>query len=137
MNEPYLALYVKDGVLYFAKKLPTESKPREILEIDVAEVISNELDEAGRKIGITVLGILSLWHQDAFHGWGIPSQTDEEAEDEFDLALRLIHCALEGKTAMHNTSIEILLTQAATENDDARNYLKDAWPLLRDRLGAA
>ncbi|MHA6895375.1 hypothetical protein ACQUJT_15015 [Ralstonia pseudosolanacearum] len=38
------------------------------------EVISDAFDEAAKKLGTTVLGILSLWHKDAFHDWGIPSK---------------------------------------------------------------
>ncbi|WP_013207792.1 hypothetical protein [Ralstonia solanacearum] len=135
MNEPYLALYVKDGVLFFTKKLPKESEPREILEIGVDEVILDEFDEAAKKLGTTVLGILSLWHKDAFHGWGIPSQAGEDAaEDDFYIANRLISESVSKKTAVHVRSIDLLLQQAAGKSEDAKKFLEEDWPLVRARL---
>ncbi|SCK29591.1 hypothetical protein VAR608DRAFT_2488 [Variovorax sp. HW608] len=72
MNEPYLAIYVQNGTLFFSKKLPSEDKPRAIFELEIGEVISDEFDEASKKLGNTVLGILRLWHEDVFHDWGKP-----------------------------------------------------------------
>lgn len=137
MNEPYLALYVRDGVLFFTKKLPKESEPREILEIGVDEVISDEFDEAAKKLGTTVLGILSLWHKDAFHGWGISSQAGEdEAEDNFYIANRLISESVSKKTAVHVQSIDLLLHQAASKNEDAKKFLEESWSIIRERLAS-
>lgn len=135
MNEPYLALYVKDGVLYFTKKIPKESDPRPILEIGVDEVISDDFDEAAKKLGTTVLGILSLWHKDAFPGWGISSQTEEdEVADDFYLAQRLVSESVSKKTAVHVHSIDLLLDQAASKREDAKKFLDESWPVIRAQL---
>jgi hypothetical protein len=137
MTEPYLALYVRDDVLCFAKKLPKESSPREILEIGVKEVIANEFDEAARKVGGTALGILSLWHKDAFPGWGEAlSQTEMDEEDDLYVAYRLISESVSKKTAAHVKSIELLLKWASAKNEDAEKFLEEAWPLIRDRLNS-
>lgn len=137
MNEPYLALYLRDDVLCFAKKLPKESSPREILEIGVREVTSDEFDEAARKLGGTVLGILSLWHKDAFPGWGEAfSQKEEGEEEDFYVANRLISESVSSKTAAHVKSIDLLLKWASGKNEDARKFLEEGWPLIRERLNS-
>lgn len=63
MTEPYLSLHINDGILYISKKLATEIKPRVILDVEVGEVVSDDFDEAARKLGTTVLGILCLWYK--------------------------------------------------------------------------
>ena len=137
MNEPYLALYVRDDVLCFAKKLPKESSPRVFLEIGVREVVSNEFDEAARKVGGTALGILSLWHKDAFPGWGEAlAQIEEGEEDDLYVANRLISESVSKKTAAHVKSIDLLLRWASEKNEDAKKFLEEAWPLIRERLNS-
>lgn len=137
MKEPYLALYVRDHVLCFAKKLPRESSPREILEIGVKEVISDEFDEAARKLGSTVLGILSLWHKDSFPSWGEDlAQIEEGEEDDLYVANRLISESVSKKTAAHVKSIDLLLRWASAKNEDAKKFLEEAWPLIRERLNS-
>ena len=61
MNEPYLAVYVKDDALVITKKLPKEAKPREILELPIEEILADEFADAASKLGTTLLGILALW----------------------------------------------------------------------------
>ncbi|KHK54783.1 hypothetical protein PI87_14350 [Ralstonia sp. A12] len=61
-------------------------------------------------------------------------QGSRQDDSLFIGALRLVDLALTAKTATHNTSIEALLQEAAKESEDARKYLDEAWPLLRDRL---
>ncbi|WP_231409824.1 hypothetical protein, partial [Ralstonia solanacearum] len=78
---------------------------------------------------------LSLWHKDAFHGWGIPSQAGEDAaEDDFYIANRLISESVSKKTAVHVRSIDLLLQQAAGKSEDAKKFLEEDWPLVRARL---
>jgi hypothetical protein len=134
MNEPYLALYVNNGVLRFTKKLPTESRPRDILEVGVSEITSDKFDEAAKKLGSTALGILSLWHRDAFQDWGIPSDEKKERNRDFDLAVELIGKSVAGKTKAHVLSIDFLLRQAAIKSDSAQSFLNESWPSIRARL---
>lgn len=134
MNEPYLIVHVKDGTMYFAKKLPTETKSREIFEVEIDEVISDEFDEAAKKLGATVLGILSLWHKDAFPGWGIPSDAEKEENCDFALAMELIGRSVAGKTKTHVQSIELLLRQAAIKTDSVQQFLDESWPPIRANL---
>jgi hypothetical protein len=134
MNEPYLIVYVKDETMYFAKKIPTEAKSREIFEVGIDEVISDEFDEAAKKLGSTVLGILSLWHKDAFPGWGISSNAEKEQNGDFDLAMELIGKSVAGKTKTHVQSIELLLRQAAIKTDSVQQFLDESWPSIRTNL---
>lgn len=137
MKEPYLALYVRDDALCVAKKLPTEGSPRDIFEIGVGEVTSTEFDEAARKLGSTVLGILSLWHKDSFPSWGEAlAQIEEGDEDDLYVANRLISESVSKKTAAHVKSIDLLLRWASEKNEDAKKFLEEAWPLIRERLNS-
>ncbi len=69
MHEPYLALYIEDGTLHIAKKLPTEDVARGIIEVPIEQVTSDTFDEAAKKLGGTVLGLFKLWHKKTFEGW--------------------------------------------------------------------
>lgn len=125
MKEPYLALYVRDDALCVAKKLPTEGSPRDIFEIGVGEVTSTEFDEAARKLGSTVLGILSLWHKDSFPSWGEAlAQIEEGEEDDLYVANRLISESVSKKTAAHVKSIDLLLRWASEKTKMRRNFWK-------------
>lgn len=134
MTEPYLALYVNDGTLYLAKKLPTEARPRVILDVGIDEIISDEFEEAAKKLGTTALGILSLWHKDVFNDWGQLAEGKSERESAFDLAMDLISRSVSGKTNVHVKSIELFLRQAAIGTDSVQQFLDEAWPPIRARL---
>lgn len=137
MNEPFLALYVKDNTLFFTKKLPTENLPREILEFSIDEITSDEFDDASRKLGTTVVGILSLWHKDAFQGWGAGSNSsgsEDQAPNEFDIAVQLISKSVFTKTKVHVQSIDALLRDQAEKTRAAKEFLDDSWPTIRARL---
>lgn len=137
MNEPFLALYVKDDTLFFTKKLPTENVPREILEFSIDEITSDEFDDASRKLGTTVLGILSLWHKDAFQGWGTGSNSngnEHQAPNEFDIAMQLVSKSVFTKTKVHVQSIDALLREQAEKTRAAKEFLDDSWPTIRARL---
>ncbi len=134
MNEPYLALYVKNNTLFFTKKLSTENVPREILEFDIAEITSDEFDDASRKLGTTVLGILALWHKESFQNWGTGVGGEDYAPNEFDLAMQLISKSVFTKTKVHVQSIDVLLREQAEKTRAAKEFLNDSWPTIRDRL---
>ena len=138
MNEPYMAIYVKDDTLFFAKKLPSEDKPREILELSIDEVTSYEFDEASKKLGNTVLGILRLWHQDVFRSWGkglAADDCEEQASNEFDMAMHLISKSVSAKTGVHVQSIEALLSEQSLRTKAAHEFYNESWPDIRARLG--
>jgi hypothetical protein len=137
MNEPYLAIYVRDHTLFFAKKLPSETRPRDILEIDVSEVMSDDFDDASRKLGSTVLGILRLWHPNVLHNWSEGSGTDDKGdqhEKDFDIAMHLISKSVSAKTKAHVGSIDVLLREQSQRTKAAHEFFNDSWPTIRARL---
>lgn len=137
MNEPYLAIYVQNDTLFFSKKLPSESKPREILELGIDEVIADEFDDASKKIGNTVLGILRLWHPDVLHSWGKDTGASDDAvhsQNDFDIAMHLISKSVSTKTKAHVESIDVLLREQSLRTKAANEFLKESWPAIRARL---
>lgn len=134
MREPYLALYIADGMLHWEKKLPTEEAPRSILEIPIADVVSDSLDEAGRKLGTTVLGLFKLWHKKEFEGWGDPDTSGSLEVSDFSVALYLIDRLSSGASEDRLKLIDEILSESATSSQEAADYLRDDWPVLRKRL---
>jgi hypothetical protein len=135
IDEPYLAIYVRDGNVLFTRKSRKDNEPFTLLHMEVDKVIAEEFDEAARKVGGMALGVLSLWHPDVFRGWGIPLQTEGDlAEDDYGLANLLIATSKLRKTGAHVRSIELLLKQAAVTNENAKMVLEVAWPSIRASL---
>ncbi|MDR1423457.1 MAG: hypothetical protein LBI92_02455 [Azoarcus sp.] len=134
MHEPYLALYVQNNALRFEKKLPTEEVSREIFEVPLSQVISEPLDEAGRRLGTTVLGLLRLWHKQEFAEWDKLHNSGPAAVDDFVVALYLIDRLSQGASEDRLRLIDEILGQASTSCEAASNYLQKDWPTLRKRL---
>lgn len=136
MKVPRLEIYLsrKEG-LCIAKVETQDAESRLIVNVPLEELMTHESADAAYRVGGTVLNILRLWHKQVFGDWEVPAVDGRQHENgSYSCALRLIDYALSAKTAIHNASIEVLLQQAATESEDARKYLDEAWPLLRDRL---
>lgn len=119
------------------------AEPRLLVDVPLDELKALGSEDAAHRIGGTILNVLALWHKQAFEDWQKLAVRDSEvvvrgeshdSDDEYCSALRLIGQALSAKTALHNPSIEYFLKQAAKDNEDARKYLEDVWPMLRDRL---
>lgn len=137
MDGPYMSIYVKNDTLFFSKKLPSEDRSREILELSIDEVTSYEFDEASKKLGNTVLGILRLWHKDVFHSWGKGSGADnceEQVPNEFDIAMHLISKSVSIKTNTYVQSIEALLCEQSLRTKAAHEFYEKSWPDIRARL---
>lgn len=134
MREPYLALYVSDGALHFEKKLPTEETSRGITEVPIVDVVSDSFDDAGRKLGTTVLGLLKLWHKKEFEGWGDSNASGSLAASDFSVALYLIDRLSQGASEDRLGLIDEILSEAAASNHEAVDYLREDWPALRKRL---
>lgn len=135
MYEPYLALYVKDGTLYFEKKLPTEDEPRGIIEVEIAQVTSDEFDEASKKLGGTILGIFRLWHKNLFETWGTSAvKLEDDSVDDYSVALYLIDRLPQGCAEDRLQLIDEILNEASISNAAAHKYLVEDWPYLRKRL---
>ena len=135
MHEPYLALYVKDGTLHFEKKLPTETEPRGIIEVEIEQVTSDEFDEAAKKLGGTILGIFRLWHKSLFDTWGTSAvAVENDSVDDYSVALYLIDRLSQGCSEDRLQLIDELLNEASISNVAAREYLGEGWPSLRKRL---
>lgn len=134
MHEPYLALYIRDKALHFEKKLPTEKSPREIIEVPLQQVLSDSLDEAGRKLGTTVLGLFRLWHKQEFAGWGEPNTSAPTAVDDFAVALYLIDRLSQGASEDRLRLIDEILGEASAASEAANDYLQNDWPILKKRL---
>ena len=136
MHEPYLVLYVDGDTLHFAKKLPSESEPRGIIEVPVEQVVADEFDEASKKLGNTVLGILKLWHNRTFQNWGKGSQSGDGPINDFAVAMSLIDRFSDGTTKNRLELVDEILKDASVMNVDAENFLNNDWPALRKRLEA-
>jgi hypothetical protein len=135
MHEPYLALYIKDGVLYFDKKLPTEDEPRGIIEVGIDEVKSVEFDEAAKKLGGTVLGIFRLWHKNLFQTWDTSNASvNKDSIETFSVALYLIDKLSQGCSEDRLVLIDEILSEASISSAAANKYLIEDWPFLRKRL---
>jgi hypothetical protein len=137
MNEPYLSVYVRDDTLHFSKKIPTENSPRVILTISVSDVVSNDYEEATKKVGSTILGILSLWHKNEFKSWGnILIQRSSDTDDAFQTAMYLIGKLTNGCSEDRLSLIDDLLHEAAQKDSNAKKFLEESWDLLRTRMSA-
>ena len=137
MHEPYLAIYVQNGRLSYSKKLPTEEKSREIFWVDIDEVTSTEFDEASKKVGETVLGILRLWNPDLFQSWGEgvdASDSETQVPNEFDTAMFFISKSVATKTKVHVHSIDALLNEQSLRTKAANEFYNESWPAIRARL---
>ena len=135
MHEPYIALYVHDGALHFEKKLPTESTSREMFDVPIHQVVADEFDEAAKRLGGTLLGLLQLWHKDLFQKWGSSvGELKHSSSDDFTVALCLIDRLSGGCSEDRLQLIDEILADAATSDVDASKYLCEDWPHLRVRL---
>lgn len=131
MHEPYLALYIENEALHFEKKLPTEEAPRRIFEVPLDQVVSDSFDEAGKKLGTTVLGFFKLWHKKEFEGW---DRTEGPSVADFTVALYLIDWLSQGASEDRLCLIDEILDEASKSDTQAKYYLQDDWPALRKRL---
>lgn len=134
MHEPYLALYIEDGTLHIAKKLPTEDVARGIIEVPLEQVTSDTFDDAAKKLGGTVLGLFKLWHKKAFEGWDDSMALEHGSIEDFSVALYLIDTLSQGCSEDRLRLIDEILGEAATSNAAADTYLREDWPLLRKRM---
>jgi len=136
MNVPRLEIYLnQESDLCIAKVERENAESRLIVDVPIDELKTFSPESAAHRIGGTILNILGLWHKQVFGNWEVPAVSgNSQQDDDYDFALRLVNRALLAKTAVHNASIELLLQQAAIDSEDAREYLENAWPLLRDRL---
>lgn len=139
MRVPRLEIYLSQETdLCIAKVEHENAESRLIVDVAVNELKALGPENAAHRIGGTVLNILGLWHKNVFENWEVPAAIEtKQGDDEYTVALRLIDHALSTKSAAHNASIELLLQQAAISSEDAREYLEDAWPILRSRLGTS
>jgi hypothetical protein len=137
MHEPYLAIYVQNDKLSFSKKLPTEKESREIFWVDIEDVISIEAEEASKKVGGTVLGILRLWHPDIFNDPNrqqIKDDAETQVVSDFDIAMQLISKSVSDKTKVHVPSIDALLREQSQRTKAAHEFFNESWPAIRARL---
>jgi len=136
MKTPYVEIYLspEDG-LCIARAKAADVPFQLIVNVPLDELQALDPADAAYRVGGTVLNLLRSWHGETLGGLKVPeAKVAERDESLYFAALKLVDMALSGKTAAHNASIEALLQQAAKESDDARKYLDDAWPVLRDRL---
>lgn len=136
MKAPYLEIYVDEKEGLCIARAKAKNVPFHLLvNIPLDELSTYDPEDVAYRIGGTALNLLQSWHGKLFSDWKSPAvKGSQENYSSYIGALRLIDLALSAKTSVHNASIEALLQEAAKENEDARKYLAEAWPLLRDRL---
>ncbi|MDC8756990.1 hypothetical protein [Janthinobacterium fluminis] len=120
--------------LCIAKNEREGEESRLIWDIELDKLKSSKLDVASAKFGGTIFNLLNMWHKGAFEDWGIPSTEEISESDDYEMAQRLIGKSVSGKTAIHIPSINLLLSQEASKNDDAKQFFVDTWPIIRERL---
>jgi hypothetical protein len=137
MYVPRLEIYLNQETdLCIAKVERLDAASRLIFSVPLNELKALEAEDASRRVGGTVLDIIRIWYKQAFGEWkALEVDEDVQSNDFFFSAMKLLDYALSTKTVEHNKSIEFLLQQAAVENDDARKYLENAWPRLREIIG--
>ncbi|MCT7307908.1 hypothetical protein [Ralstonia wenshanensis] len=136
MKAPYVEIYLsqEDGLCIARAKAPNVPFQL-IVNVPLEDLRALDPADAAHRVGGTVLGLLQSWHGETLGDLNVLEvKAAERDESLYFAALKLVDMALSGKTAAHNASIEALLQEAAKESDDARKYLDDAWPVLRDRL---
>lgn len=135
MTAPRLEIYLNGEKRLCIAKIEREGEvPQVILDLSLSELKSSELDVASAKFGGTIFKLLNMWHSDAFEGWGIPSVAEISQSDDYEMAQRLIGKSVSSKTAIHVPSIDLLLSQEASRSEDAKRFLEDIWPIIRERL---
>jgi hypothetical protein len=135
MRTPRLEIYLDGNLKLCIGKVESNTElPRLIVDIDLDELKSYEPENAAHRVGGTILNILKIWHEKAFEDWEVPVVSEEVRTDDLYIAQRLIAEALEKKSAVHVSSIEVLLRQAASKSEDVREFLEDSWPVIRKRL---
>jgi hypothetical protein len=137
MNEPYMTIYVNNKTLFFVKKVPLEEKQREIFCVGTDEVISDDFEEASRKLGNTILGILRLWHPDVFCNWNNdPKDGGAEMQilNDFDIAIHLIGKSVSDKTKSYVESIDALLREQSLRTKAGQSFFSESWPTIRAQL---
>ncbi|MHA6851500.1 hypothetical protein [Ralstonia pseudosolanacearum] len=136
MKTPYLEIYLnQEDDLCIARAKDKDIPFQLIVNVTLDELRASDPTDAAYRVGGTVLNLLQSWHEQLFGDWKVPAAKGVQHDDSLYIgALKLIELALSTKTAIHNVSIATLLQEAAKESEDARKYLDEAWPMLRDRL---
>jgi len=136
MTTPRLEIYLENGsTVCIAKVERPDAERRLIFDVDLEQIKSENPQDAAYRLGGAVLNILRVWHKREFGEWSVPVPEDTlDDHDDYYAALRLIEQSLSEKSSQHAESIERLLKNAAKTDDNARKYLEEAWPLLRNRL---
>lgn len=135
MTAPRLEIYLDEQQKVCVAKVERDGgDSRLIFDIGLDELKSSELEVASSKLGGTIFNLLNIWHKGAFEGWGIPSVEECSESDDYEIAHRLIGKSVSSKTAVHVQSIDLLLRHEARKNEDAKQFLEDSWPIIRERL---
>lgn len=137
MNIPRLEVYYRsDEGICIAKVDKSDGPSHFMFSIPIEQLTEGDSDVEARRLGATLLGILKLWHGKDLERLSINFSAigDQEKSDLFDDAMRLIQKSLLERTLENNEEIDTLLQKAATHSEEARNYLNDVWPLLRNRM---
>lgn len=136
MQEPYIYVSVFDDALHIGKKLPKEAAPRELFDVHVSDICSDGLDEASKKLGATILGILKLWHPESLAGLAGPIEPSgaRSSGAAFETALFLIDRFSAGAPESRLKLVDEILAEAASDDTFAKEYWLNDWPPLRRRL---
>jgi hypothetical protein len=130
-------IYVDNLTLHYARKWSSEDSLGTILEFGTDEVMSDDFDEASRKLGGFVLGVLQSWHPNVFNNWGNRSEgneTETQTLNDFDIAMQLISKSVFDQTKVHVQSIETLLREQSLRTKAGHEFFKESWPTIRTQL---
>lgn len=143
MSTRKLVIYIDgDERLCFEKKESNKPSSHLMVDIGLDELRSVGEDEAARRLGIAIIGVLRTWHKDSFAEWEEDNPLDIYGADgpdlgevdDYDVALHLIEKSVAGKTSFYVAVIESLLATEAAKRNEVRQFFGESWPIIRERL---
>lgn len=135
MSYPKLEIYLNEASeLCIVKAERPDSAPQLVVELALSELMSEGIDEASLQVGHGVITSLKRWHRQEFESAEVTVADGLPSDDSSELAHRLIAKSVENRTAVHLPSIEALLLAAANQGPDAKEFLDEDWPVIRQRL---
>lgn len=135
MNVPRLEIFLNESsMLCIAKVEQVGADSRLMVDVDLNELKSHGLEGASSRIGGLIINILSKWHKTEFESWDMSVAEESPELSDNGIAQCLIGKSVLNKTAVHVPSIDLLLSQEAGKNEEARRFFEESWPVIRERL---
>jgi hypothetical protein len=137
MSYPKLEIYLNESSEICIAKVEDASSPSQLfVEIELDELKSQGIDGASHQLGFGIITSLRRWHAKEFESWDVPVAQESPELGDFSIAQCLIGKSVSSRTAVHVQSIDLLLSQEASKNEDAKRFFEENWPVIRARLAS-